>query len=58
VEVTLDAIPGETLRGTVKEIGRAAELSQGDVTYPVVIALDDYPDLPLRWGMTALVSID
>ena len=57
-EVTLDALPGETLRGTVTEIGRVPELTRGDVTYPVRIALDDYPDLPLRWGMTALVSID
>ena len=57
-EVTLDALPGETLRGTVTDIGRVPELTRGDVTYPVRIALDDYPDLPLRWGMTALVSID
>jgi HlyD family secretion protein len=58
VEVTLDAIPDETLRGTVWDIGRVAELSQGDVTYSVVIALSDYPDLPLRWGMSVLVSTD
>jgi HlyD family secretion protein len=58
VEVTLDAIPGETLRGTVEEIGRVAELAQGDVTYPMLIALEDYPDLPLRWGMTALVRTE
>jgi hypothetical protein len=29
------------------------------VTYRVRIALDDVPtDLPLRWGMTALVNIE
>lgn len=58
VEVTLDAIPGETLRGTVVEIGRVAELLQGDVVYPAWITLEDYPQLPLRWGMSALISSD
>lgn len=57
-EVTFDALPGETLRGNVTEIGRVPALTRGDVTYPVRIALDSYPALPLRWGMTALVSID
>jgi multidrug resistance efflux pump len=59
VEVTLDALPGETLRGTVVDVGRVPEVILGDVTYRVRIALDDAPtDLPLRWGMTALVNID
>lgn len=58
VEVTLDALPGETLRGTVVDIGRVPELVLGDVTYHVRIALDSVPEaLPLRWGMTALVTI-
>ncbi len=58
VEVTLDALPGETLRGTVVDVGRVPEVTLGDVTYRVRIALDDAPDLPLRWGMTALVNIE
>jgi HlyD family secretion protein len=59
VEVTLDALPGETLRGTVLDVGRVPEVTLGDVTYRVRIALDDVPEgLPLRWGMTALVDID
>ncbi len=58
VEVTLDALPGETLRGTVIDVGRVPEIVLGDVTYRVRIALDNVPeDLPLRWGMTALVRI-
>ncbi len=57
--VTFDALPGETLRGTVVDIGRVPEIALGDVTYRVRIALDDVPaELPLRWGMTALVSIE
>ena len=58
VEVTLDALPGETLRGTVIDVGRVPEIVLGDVTYRVRIALDNVPEgLPLRWGMTALVRI-
>ncbi len=58
VEVTLDALPGETLRGTVIDVGRMPEIVLGDVTYRVRIALDDVPaGLPLRWGMTTLVNI-
>lgn len=34
-------------------IGRVPEIVRGDVVYRVRIALYDYPDLPLRWGMTA-----
>ncbi len=57
-EVTLDALPGETLRGTEVDDGRVPVAYLGDVTYTVRIALDDAPDLPLRWGMTALVNIE
>jgi len=56
VEVTLEALPDRTLRGTVIDIGRVPEVVRGDVVYQVRVALDDYPDLPLRWGMTAEVS--
>jgi len=58
VAVTLDALPNETLRGTVIDVGRVPETVRGDVVYPVRIALDDYPDLPLRWGMTAVVEME
>ncbi len=58
VEVTLDALPGRTLRGEVLSIGRVPEILRGDVVYRVRVALDDYPDLPLRWGMTAEVSAE
>jgi multidrug resistance efflux pump len=58
VEVELDAIPGEILSGTVEDIARVSQFIGGDVTYVVVVRLDDYPDLPLRWGMTANVSLE
>jgi HlyD family secretion protein len=56
--VRVDALPDESLTGTVNDIARVANLSQGDVTYRVHIALGDVSDLPLRWGMTAFVDIE
>jgi multidrug resistance efflux pump len=56
VEVTLDAIAGEVLPGRVERISRVAEVVRGDVTYSVIVTLDEGADLPLRWGMTALVN--
>lgn len=58
VEIQIDAIPGEVLMGTVSNIGTTSQLTRGDVTYEVTIALDDLKDLPLRWGMTVFVNVD
>lgn len=58
VEIQVDAIPGETLTGTVTDIATNSQLSRGDVTYEVTIDLDAAPDLPLRWGMTVFVNVD
>lgn len=58
VEIQVDAIPGETLTGTVSRIAETAQLVRGDVTYEVIIDLDDPGDLPLRWGMTVFVDVD
>lgn len=57
--VTVDALgEGTELTGTVTEIALQAEDYRGDVVYTVVVALEDVADLPVRWGMTALVRID
>ena len=58
VEITLDAFPGETITGHIIDIASISNLIRGDVTYISTIALDDDQDLPLRWGMTAFVTID
>jgi hypothetical protein len=58
VEMTLDALPGEVLEGTVIDVGLVPVLTRGDVTYRVRINLNDYPDLPLRWGMKTIVNVD
>ncbi len=58
VEVRFDAIPERVVAGEVTEIAQMADLRQGDVVYQVTVQLEDAPDLPLRWGMTAFVEFD
>ena len=60
VDVTVDAIPDEVVRGTVIDIDTTSTLTRGDVTYAVTIRLDqdDATALPLRWGMTVFVDVD
>jgi HlyD family secretion protein len=53
---TVDAFPGRTFRGTVKQVRKAAQNVQNVVTYTVVIATAN-PDLVLVPGMTANVRI-
>lgn len=56
VTVTLDALPGVELRGKVQRIEGFGENRQGDITYKVVVALDEQ-DQRLRWNMTATVEM-
>ncbi len=58
VEINIDAFPGETLTGKVVDIASVSDIVRGDVTYVTTIALDDDQGLPLRWGMTAFVTVD
>lgn len=58
VEISIDAIPGEILQGTVSKIANTSQITRGDVTYEVTIELQDWRDLPLRWGMTVFVDVD
>jgi multidrug resistance efflux pump len=55
VQVTLDALPGVTLSGTVTHINSRYQEVRGDVTYTVTITLDE-TDPAMRWGMTAAVK--
>lgn len=55
VTVTLDALPGETLNGLIQSIGQSYQEKQGDIVYPVIVALENtHPSL--RWGMTTVVK--
>jgi len=56
VSVTVDALPGVTLKGKVTSITPRSAVKRGDVTYTVKVALSE-PDARLKWGMTAFVDI-
>jgi multidrug efflux pump subunit AcrA (membrane-fusion protein) len=56
VTITLDALPGVTLRGVVTAITPRAQTKRGDVTYTVTVKVTD-AEARLRWGMTAQVEI-
>jgi HlyD family secretion protein len=52
---TVDAFPGKTFEGTVRQVRNAPATNQGVVTYDAVIDVDN-KDLGLRPGMTANVT--
>lgn len=55
--ITVDALPGQTLQGTVARIAPSSEASSGVVNYPLTIRLTD-PDLSgVRPGMTAVADL-
>lgn len=55
--VSLDAFPGQSFPGTVREISYLSEDVRGSVTYTVTIDFDP-GNVPVRWGMTAFVDIN
>jgi multidrug resistance efflux pump len=57
VDVTLDALPGVTLRGKVLSIGQNYTKNLGNVVYEVTVALTD-PNPNVRWGLTAQVKFN
>jgi len=52
---TVDAFPGKTFKGTVRQVRNAPTTTQGVVTYDAVIDVDN-TDKSLRPGMTANVT--
>ena len=57
VTVTLDALPGVKLKGTIRTIGQTYSENQGDVVYKVTILLTETQPA-MRWGMTAAVRFE
>jgi HlyD family secretion protein len=55
VEFTVDAHPGKTFAGVVKEVRFSPTTVQNVVTYDAVVSIEN-PELQLRPGMTAQVS--
>ena len=58
VAVEVDAFPGEILSGVVTDISSVSANVLGDVTYSVTVEMTDDQGMPLRWGMTAVASMD
>ena len=54
--ITVDALPGVTLKGQVKSIVPRSAVKRGDVTYTVKVTITD-SEPRLKWGMTAFVDI-
>ena len=52
---SVDAFPGKTFKGKVRQVRNAPTTTSGVVTYDAVIDVDN-PDLALRPGMTANVT--
>lgn len=55
--VTLDALAGQVLAGTVTEIGSAAASQQGVVAYPMRVTLEVPEGVQLRDGLSATANI-
>lgn len=56
VTFTVDAFPGRSFKGTVRQVRNNSIVSNNVVTYPTIISADN-ADLKLRPGMTANVVI-
>ncbi|MBI5563972.1 MAG: efflux RND transporter periplasmic adaptor subunit [Chloroflexi bacterium] len=54
--VTFDALPGQTIKGTVTRIAPMSTPGVSAVNYTVIVELDQL-DPALRWGMTAFVDV-
>ncbi len=56
--VTVDALDGQVVPGTVSRIAPVATERRGDTVYTISLDLDTASSASLRWGMTAFVEID
>jgi HlyD family secretion protein len=55
-EISVDAFPGESFKGTVSQVRFSPVAQSGVVTYAAVIEVEN-PEVKLRPGMTATVTI-
>ncbi len=56
--VTVDALPGSEIAGTVESVGGYGASVQGDITFRVVVAPTGEVPAGLRWNMTVTIEID
>ena len=57
VSLTFDGIPGLTLPGKVERIKPLGEDNQGDITYTVIIKLEQQ-DPAIKWRMTSSITVE
>jgi HlyD family secretion protein len=57
VEIAIDALPGQTFKGTVSKVQPVSQSSSSVVNYPVTIQLDDENLEGVLPGMTAVATI-
>lgn len=57
VTLTFDGIPGLTLPGKIERIKPLGEDNQGDITYTVIIKLDQQ-DPAIKWRMTSSITVN
>lgn len=57
VEVTFDALPGQSFVGKIVRIAPVSTTEKGSTNYTVELTVDNL-DERLRWGMTAFVNIN
>ena len=55
--VTMDALPGQVLQGSVSAVASAAQNQQGVVRYPILIRLAPPDGVQLPEGLSALASV-
>lgn len=56
-QVSMDALPGQALQGSVSYIATAATTQQGVVSYPMKIRLTAPEGVQLREGLSAIASV-
>jgi len=57
VQISIDALPGQTFEGKVVRVTPKSVTKAGDQTYTVLIDITSGDTAPLKWGMTAFVDI-
>ncbi len=55
--VTMDALPGRALSGTVSSVSSVADSQQGIVSYPIRVRLEVPQDVQLREGLSAVANV-
>ena len=56
-DISLDALPGQRLRGTVAQIAPAALNQQGVVSYPIRVKVEAPDGVALKEGLTTVANI-